>query len=59
MKSFIAPLSGRRSAKKVNYAMLIQWIVFFLVILLIGLVSGAIDGFIKVIKQAKRDIFED
>ena len=45
-------------SSKVNHGLLTKWIVFMPLILLISVVVGAIDGFIKVIKQAETDIFE-
>jgi hypothetical protein len=54
MKSFIA-----LPKKKINWGMFFQWFIFFPIILLIAVISGAVDGFIKTFKQAEKDVFEE
>ena len=44
--------------KKLNLFMMVQWLVFFPLILPLGIMMGAIDGMKKVIEQAKEDIIE-
>lgn len=42
----------------INMALLLNWIIFFPMILFIAIITGAIQGVNKVLKQAEVDILD-
>ena len=44
---------------KINYGLLLTWLIFFPLLLFTGLISGAFDGFIKVFRQMKVDVINE
>lgn len=43
----------------INTGLLAKWLVYLPLIIIIGIIGGALDGFIKVCKQANDDIISD
>jgi hypothetical protein len=43
---------------KINRGLLIQWLIFMPIILPIAILTGAVEGLNKVIKQAEKDILD-
>lgn len=44
--------------KKINFFMIVQWIVFAPIIIPISIVTGAFEGLKKILYQAAADIFQ-
>ncbi|MCU0323478.1 MAG: hypothetical protein MUE72_13760 [Chitinophagaceae bacterium] len=43
---------------KINRGLLLQWLIFLPMILTIAVLTGAMEGLKKVIKQAEKDILD-
>jgi hypothetical protein len=44
--------------KKINFFMIVQWVIFMPLILPLGIITGALEGVKKTFNQASTDIFE-